>query len=645
MNASTLISTLTLLVGVILVGHSTARILRAPSRFVLPLGFAVLAIVVTCAVITANLSIAATRWVVGVLIAATLLQAQTLRAYARESATLGGLVLVTYFLIVLPAWIGGPQFFVFRGNWWDHFNYLAGVQSITYHNVAAIRVLAPELAVSDPITVYGVIPLSARPAVVLLAAVFHPKTADIFAYAYSYLALLLALLVGVIAPALERLASDARSRRLGHLIAISIPIGFWGQLLLDSSVWSHIASLPILAMICYDMLLETPAASRVSWIRQWPPMFVLLLGGFLIYPEGTVVVMVLLLMARVIADKSLSKPLPFLAIFAASIVLAGVIDYSGSVRLFIDQAKAGVGSWEGPSNWYLYTLQPYFGFNFTDLFRGSIDKVKAINSAGGPLAVASYILRARPEIALLPLNVLPILLGFYPIVNWVAARSVIASAAVSFALLFCLGWSIACAIKRDRSDGQVIAFASFLPGFILLILSFVAMAKLWEAGKALSFVVPLLVPMFFVLLLRYTRNDRRANQFALAATVLMIFGSGYFALARAWLALDPSGIGHASPFPSVLRADDKEFFRYGSPPQLKSCRSVAVTERHPNRALFLLIDARQTAPAWFGQPFSYYGIGATTYSLTPRRADCTIQFDTPSFGGGLSRPRVVLGGN
>jgi hypothetical protein len=242
------------------------------------------------------------------------------------------------------------------------------------------------------------------------------------------------------------------------------------------------------------------------------------------------------------------------------------------------------------------------------------------------------------------MNLIPILFGFYPLISGLARHSIALSALASALLIIGVGVLVVRIGSAWRKDKHDRAFISVLPPFAVILLTFVLLMKIWEIGKAFTFVIPLLLPLFYMLALRL-RGDRVAR-LALTVTLLFVASSTAFAIGRAWLARDATGIGHESPFPSVIRRDDKVHFRYGLPAALRGCDGTAVTETHPNRALYLLIGARQYSAAWFDKPFSYYGYGHTTYTPPPARtAQCSVQFSGIDLEAGFNQPRVIPGGS
>lgn len=645
MDFPPILSVLLLLACVLIIGNAAVAVLRLPYSYSLPLGIGLIAIVVTAVMVTADRPLTTARYSVGLVTLGSLYFAREFAANRKAVFETIALVVATFIVIILPAILGHVQFYAFRGNWWDHFNYIAGVESIAVYRASALRHLADGIASADPITVYAVAPVATRPAVGLIASVFKLDSADIFAYSYAYLALLLAALTPITALALAPLRNRSLRSGLYYLLAASIPIGFWGQMLLDSSAWSHIACLPLLAMLFYSTMATTSEGTpRQRPVRMTAATLLLFLGAFVIYPEATDVIAALLILTQMMATRSLKWGVYYTALFVTAVAIAGVIDFSGSVGFFLNQAKVGVVQTQGHASWFLYTFQPYFGFNFTDLFRGEIDQLKALTQHAGPVALLKAVVHVRPASLLLPLNVIPILLGYYPLINAVATRSIALSAAVSVVLLGAATW-LAVRLGRDgHHDAQVRALTCFIPMFGVLPLGFLLLAKIWEVGKALSFVMPLLLPLFFVILLRCPPSDRRFRQMAIGLVFLFIASSSYFAVARMWLARKPPGIGHSSPFPSVLRVEHKELYRYSIPESVRACRAVVVTEANPNRALYLLIAARQFGPAVFDKPFSYYGYGAIIYPAPAAPAGaCAIQFGGAESHDGLSRPRISPG--
>jgi hypothetical protein len=121
-----------------------------------------------------------------------------------------------------------------------------------------------------------------------------------------------------------------------------------------------------------------------------------------------------------------------------------------------------------------------------------------------------------------------------------------------------------------------------------------------------------------------------------------IVSTAGMAAARIVYAAAADGIGHPSPFPSILRADDKKSYRYDFPPEdIARCEGVLITEQHPNRALYLLILARQYVPARFEGEFTQYGVGEQIYPRSEKTApNCSIKFEARS-GSAIAAPLIT----
>lgn len=637
-------SVLVFLAAVLVVGNAAATILRATNAYIMPLGIGVIALVITVLTITLDASLDASRYAVGIVSLASLFWLRSLYANRRLLLEAALLAVAIWGALLAPALVGGSQFSSFRGNWWDHFNYLAGAESISLYRASVIRHVNEVLVGADPIVLYGRPAVAIRPAAVLVAAVFRAPRADIFAYAYAYLAILLALFGAFVAQFLAYLRRISESRAWYYVIAIGVAIGFWGQLLLDTSVWSHIAALPVLAALFFRALIPNDSdAEAMSWgrLRAHAMIFALYLAGFVIYPEATSVLAALLTLTLLISSRPLSRGLLHGAAFVIAVVIAAAIDYSGSASFFFSQVPFGLSKPAGSGSWFLYFFQPYFGYNFTDGFAAQTASLKALAQQAGPFALFRSVLQSNPMSVLLPLNVVPILLGYYAIIAALASQSILISAGVSAALTLAF---VVCVVRSRESidaGAPVRMIATFLLCFMALLLFFLFRGKIWEMGKALTFVMPLLAPILFARLLEVGRPQTHLRRLGRALTLLFVASSGYFALSRTLLAARPAGIGHPSPFPSILHVGDKTLFRYEVPDSMEKCRSVEIDEMHPNRSLYLLLSARQHTNAWFVHPFAYYGAGKMYLPPVGRVADCHLGFAPSNGAAALMRPRLT----
>ena len=360
-------------------------------------------------------------------------------------------------------------------------------------------------------------------------------------------------------------------------------------------------------------------------LRATITLVILFLGAFIIYPEATGVLVALMVVASLAAQRSLSSACYRSAVFGVALLVSALIDYHGSIRFFWGQLAFAVSAGGVGSRWFLYSVQPYFGYNFTDLFRNDLVRVQTMAEGAGPMAVIASVIRADPSTALLALNVPPILLGYYPIINVVSAHSIGLSAVVSVAISGAIVARLVSA-GGHADDPSHRYLKSFVLAFAVMVSSFTFLAKPWQAGKAMTFIMPLVSPVLFAALVKPRADHRFADRLGLWLVLLFIGSSVSFAWARVAFAADPAAVGHASPFPSILRVEDKQRFRYAVPDRLKTCRSVVVHESHPNRALYLLLSARQYATSWIEPSRPSDEDGGQAASLRERRADCRLEF-------------------
>lgn len=85
------------------------------------------------------------------------------------------LVLVAVFLVLaLPAALSGPQYYVFRGNHWDQFNYINQTLAVWANPASEYQHMAPTNFLDRDVLAYGVKWINLRPAVALTAALVMP---------------------------------------------------------------------------------------------------------------------------------------------------------------------------------------------------------------------------------------------------------------------------------------------------------------------------------------------------------------------------------------------------------------------------------------------------------------------------------------
>ena len=135
----------------------------------LPVGLSLIVLLLNILLIPFNLSIYNARIILFIIVIILLIsltiQNRILFNYEHAILVFSALVIT-----LIPALVGGMQFYSFRGNWWDHFNYISSVLTLRNHDVEFVRNIDLNEAYIDPIISYGLTGITIRPSVTFLVA-------------------------------------------------------------------------------------------------------------------------------------------------------------------------------------------------------------------------------------------------------------------------------------------------------------------------------------------------------------------------------------------------------------------------------------------------------------------------------------------
>ena len=512
-------------------------------------------------------------------------------------------VLGVFLLLALPGFIGGEQYYAFRGNHWDHFNYINQALTIwanpysVYHNAAVSKFLAKD------ILVHGMPFLNARPAVGLVLALILPDgRGNIHLLAFLYVTALWALVFSAVCFSWKRILEAYELNKSGLLLLIAPPlayvVGFWGQYIFDINAWSQMAAQSILLAFVFqyirllENLLDQAALDGKSLTSQYVVTGLLASGAFLFYPENTMLHASLLLASTVLWCAVTHKTPQFitvvsLAVFSLVVLLIASVPYwDGTVKFLISQVNSVPA---GAAIFWKYFDRYWLGIHGNVLFI----TIKPAVVHG--LSLRSFLDSYWHDIHVLPMvgylsifvNLILALMGMFFVSPdysmslciryvWIFITVLLAAAAI---------YSLAVSLfVRFRGNKKSIFLKAFFLLGILFLMYLLKIKALWTFGKALSFLSPYL---FLVLCLGLIETRKRIKTDSVSRrvfcdrairifTIFFIISQIGFGMYRLKAAQDPNGIGYDNlTYPSIQDTAMKTTYRWGmNPSAYIFCRGV-----------------------------------------------------------------------
>jgi len=514
-------------------------------------------------------------------------------------------VLGIFLLLALPAWIGGEQYYVFRGNHWDNFNYIDQALTI-WDNPYPIyqHALANNFFAKD-VLVHGLTFMNARPVVGLVFATLLPNgLGNIHLLAFLYVTALWALVFPAACFAWRRVIEAYELSTSNLLLLVGPPfayvVGFWGQYIFDTNAWSQIASMPLLLAFVFGYIrllqkLADPLAYEGKPIMSEYVMTGLLgAGAFLFYPENTLIQAAFLLVATILWYAVIRKIPRFttvvsLAVFSIAVLLISSIPYwNGTVGFVIGQIKFGMG--HGP-NWWDFFDRYWFGLHSNALFSQIASAVVSDSNwrecfsnywhgVHVPLVVGSISTFANLILASVGMFfVTPdYSMQFWLRNGWIGITVVLAA-------LIVYTLSVSLFVRFRENQTSVFLKAFFLSG-VLFLLYLLQKHALWSFGKGLSYLSPYL---FLVLCLGLIETSRKTKITSLWSSIfgdilirwvviIFLISQIVFGMIRLYSARDPNGIGYDNAtYPSIQDPKMKIAYSWNMNPQVyKHCKGVSL---------------------------------------------------------------------
>ncbi|MBF0314555.1 MAG: hypothetical protein HQK50_12115 [Oligoflexia bacterium] len=476
-------------------------------RFYVPfMGLAITAFVATVSYTTLHMPLTIT-WVILHIVA--LLTLLWKRRFDHWPLQTWSYLLAVFLLLMLPKWILGANYAVFQGNQWDHFGYFQSAVIYLTKSYSFLQNLTTKDVLQNSLYLIAKDNLNVRPSVHILFALsgaFKPLL--LYKLSYTFLATLFSFSALVVSRLCCKLELQKRSVLLPYLVGVVFVVGFWGQYIFDINAWSEIAALPFILLIVGELL----CFEEISYFRlsAWG------VATLYLYPEILLFYSPALLLVAILLRKSIGKKVLLAAI---TVVASGLFYLDGTLAFVFKQARYGVG---GGSFFWTYFQKFFFGKG--DLVLELKAKADSYLLAMSPLDKGAAVAKVNwfwffKNFFLSDAS--GILIIFFIVVNILAAFSghyfLTPMRGISFSLttlwslllLFYLAalyffalsylWKSLLRPKylkyNDSSDSKEKRFYLTLIIFISLaaIAVLVLKQQFWSAGKALTFVSPLLL--------------------------------------------------------------------------------------------------------------------------------------------------------
>ena len=531
-------------------------------------------------------------------------------------------------LLLLPKWTGGPQFFVFQGNIWDQFNYLARTVSyrdFTYHQLMTLDQTGLLL---NNFVGFARGELLARPAISIVHAALLPFSSEPPTL-NAYVFMVFLQLLSFFALAFVVVAVFGSRARLAVALAAALTLGFFLQYVFDINAWSQLAGMPqILLAVTFALLLLDAGAerSRRDDLRLAGAMALTLAAALYYYPE--IVPIYLVPLAGVVGLALMSTPTQAAARGRALLVggallvaVAVTVPCWDSTTAFL--IRQFTTSMSQAVDWFLYFQRYLAPADLTTFF------TVGYKTGHYPPDVLWQ------AILFVPIDLVTGLVGLYmlqPPIDLPLVERVLWRLAVLAALGALLIPALSVVWKAAwRGDDRTAGMLRLTLLALLVPLPFVLLGKLWSAGKAIAMIGPFLFLLVVAPLLR-TAEMRAWRGPALVFLAIQLG----FGLVRPLAATHPDGIHYPLPYPSIQRADLKtglswDLKRWNA--TLRGCHRIIVDTENPFLERYVQLYLTDMKIVWWSaRPLNGYFDRGLVLGLQPARGepDCRVTDQNPT---------------
>jgi len=415
------------------------------------------------------------------------------------------IVPIIFFLII--GFIYGEQYYVFRGNYWDYFNYVSSALLYSDSNFSEVLSLKEQ---SDLPLFFktALASQNSRPLVMLMMSYFYNfKFVDVFLLSYSFKIFIISLSTIAFYCFLKNFFKKNKFQEI-LIITVTYILSFWNLYVVEIDAISQLASLSIFFLLL-SKIKEIFENFKTKSYNFYFYIIILFSAFFLLYPELSIIYVLIVLIYGLI-----SKNINFnffkenyLIIFLSILLFLTLtlINYKSTYIFLFDQSKAGLfknNNWWGYfGSFILGRENPVMNSDFVNLLKAYLENSTNIKSIitwlNDNLILFDY--------KFYHLNILPSILGFYFLtdikvfgVSTLLNGLILLSLSIYLIFIIFRNVKIVLSLKDDFSILIKSSLLVILSFFIILVNNF----QIWSIIK-LYFYFSIFYFLFIILFLEY----------------------------------------------------------------------------------------------------------------------------------------------
>ena len=480
------------------------------------------------------------------------------------------ILLLICIVYLIPAITFKEQFYVFRGNYWDHFNYLSSASLFHEYNYSEILrnnfdtnylffQSINQIIEYRPITNY------------LLSILLNLKFLDIFLINYVFKIFCICL---IFLSFKEFISNFELHEKEKYLLSIIFIFSFWTIFIFEIDANSHLVSISIF-LLCIknlDLFFENLKNNRKNYIVFY---IINLAALFIIYPEIIFVFSLILLIYFFFSllKFKLNRDL-FINIFFSLILFIFLIipSYKTNIEFLIMQ----IGQALDPSlDWWGYYGAFILGRDNLVTNNEVVQLIKLnIGSNIFETLKSIYFIHYENNYKFIYLNFIPSLFGLYHLT--IGKILNVWDYIISFLLIFLNLYLLKIIIKNYIIIKK---FKFYIISFFIVFLFLIFNKNFWTVIKIYSYIFPFLFLFFSI-----SFKDKKINKLYLVMLLSFIFYK---------YSVFNFGIGRMDSFPSIINKNFKENVIWSvDKEKLKNCVNAKINVKEYFKKAYILLKLK-----------------------------------------------------
>ena len=459
--------------------------------------------------------------------------------------------ILIFFLLALAY---GEQYYVFRGNYWDYFNYLSTALLVLKNNFNEI--LKVENNIDIPLFIeIGTTNLHYRPSASLLLSFFlNIKVSNFFILGFAYKFFLIIL---ILVSVFNFLSSLFKENNIYILIFYSLcfSFSFWIFYIYEIDALSHLASIPLfIFLLNYTINLFNNLDNKNYFFLT---IFTIVLSTlFIVYTELAAVyifvILIYYLLSKQYKFKKLKENFKSIFIFSFIFIIITIGLYEFSYKFLTMQVDQGFNT---KNNWWAYFGGFIIGREnpiISDLFVSKFQSLITFDFSFYDLFFLTHQELINYNYKYYFINIIPSFFGLYYLTDLNFFNKEIISIffiiLLNILLLKHFIRNFYNIIKYNNSFTQLIK-STFLTLFLFSIV-FIYLKQYWSIIKLYFFLSPVLW-MILILNFKIKKNklELNFNKYIAMLLILLTFDK---------LSVFNDGLTRYDAFPSILNKDFKK---------------------------------------------------------------------------------------